>query len=144
MGTLNDYSYQQNPTKAGDSRWVHRSHFDWAKADKRSDDQTVEGRIFQGLTHLIQVRKKTPALAKGKATFFDSGNKHVLSYLRSEQVMVIGNFSEYRQIVQTDGLRAQWTQLVTLARDMVSGRDRTVADKIVLEPYEFLWLVVDG
>lgn len=144
MGMLNDYSYQKDPAKAEDSRWVHRPHFDWDKAERRGDDKTVEGRVFQGLTHLIQVRKKTPALAKGKTTFFDNGNKHVLSYLRNDQVMVMGNFSEYKQIVPTHALRAQWNQLVTQAQELVSGQERTVTDKIVLEPYEMLWLVVEG
>ena len=25
----NDYTYTENPEKDGDSRWVHRPHFDW-------------------------------------------------------------------------------------------------------------------
>ena len=29
IGELNDYSYRDDPSKAADSRWVHRVKYDW-------------------------------------------------------------------------------------------------------------------
>ncbi len=142
IGTLNDYTYQNDPVKAEDSRWVHRTHFDWVRAEKRTDDQTIEGRVFKGLKQIIAARKATPDLAGGQAVFFDAGNGHILSYLRSQRVLVLANFSEHPQTVSSNGLRAQLPQLVTSAVDLVSQRAITVGETLTLGAYEFMWLVV--
>src|SRR5262249_13380494 len=62
IATMNDYSYEQEPGKADDNRWVHRPRMDWQRAARRGDPTTVEGRVFHRLSHLIQTRKMTPAL----------------------------------------------------------------------------------
>jgi hypothetical protein len=49
IGTLNDYSYRDDPAKAADSRWVHRPSMDWGKAAQRHEPHSLEGRIYQGL-----------------------------------------------------------------------------------------------
>ncbi|MEZ4670869.1 MAG: amylosucrase [Anaerolineae bacterium] len=144
LATVNDYSFQQNPAKADDSRWVHRPLFDWKRADKRGDDKTIEGRVFDGLTHLIKIRKSTPLLAGGKAVFFDCGNKAVLAYIRNEKIAVIANFSEYRQTVLADDLRTHWGQNMTKARDLINGRERTLTEDMLLEPLDFVWLRANG
>ncbi len=56
IGTLNDYSYRDDPAKADDSRWVHRPFADWEKYARRTDLATTEGRIYQGLHRLIDLR----------------------------------------------------------------------------------------
>ncbi|HZB94337.1 MAG TPA: alpha-amylase family protein, partial [Herpetosiphonaceae bacterium] len=53
LGRLNDYSYGNDPAKAGDSRWAHRPFTDWSQGARRGDPNTVEGRIFGGLCRLI-------------------------------------------------------------------------------------------
>src|SRR5947209_5677618 len=45
LGTLNDYRYDTDPAKAGDSRWVHRPFADAARLAQRDDPETVPGRI---------------------------------------------------------------------------------------------------
>ena len=39
VGTLNNYTYRDDPHKTRDSRWVHRPYVDWNKYEKRSDVQ---------------------------------------------------------------------------------------------------------
>lgn len=142
IATLNDYTYQNDHSKAEDSRWVHRTLFDWDRAQKRTDEQTPEGRVFKGLKQMITVRKATPDLAGGQAAFFDTGNGHVLSYTRNQRVLVLANFSEHPQSVSANALRAQLPSLVTSAVDLVSQRTIRVNENLVLDAYEFLWLVV--
>ena len=60
IGMLNDYSYDQDPDKAGDSRWLHRGHFDWERAEQRRDPKTASARIYQGMLRL-QLRHQNPA-----------------------------------------------------------------------------------
>ena len=52
VGTLNDYGYAADPALAGDSRWVHRPATDGGRHELRDDPETLDGRIFAGLTRL--------------------------------------------------------------------------------------------
>ncbi len=142
IATLNDYTYQNDPVKADDSRWVHRSSFDWTRAKKRTDPKTVEGRVFQRLTQLINVRKSTPALGGGQTRFFDSGSGHVLSFTRNNSVLVLANFSEYEQTLSVHHLRAQWPQLVTNVTNLMTGQEQNLGEQLVLGDHAFLWLKV--
>ncbi len=57
VAQVNDYSYKENPDKAADSRYIHRGAFDWNLAEKAGDKTSVQGRIFQGLARLEQIRR---------------------------------------------------------------------------------------
>ncbi len=142
IATLNDYTYRNDPVKAEDSRWVHRPKFDWSRARKRTNARTLEGRVFKGLTQIINVRKVTPELAGGQATFIDSGNGHVLSYIRNNSVLVLANFADYEQTISINTIRARWPQLVTRATNLMTGQVQTVGETLVLKPHAFLWLKV--
>jgi amylosucrase len=63
LGTINDYSWQNDPIKSHDSRWLHRPRIDWQRAERRHQRGSVEERIFSGLKRLISVRKTVPAFA---------------------------------------------------------------------------------
>ena len=139
IATLNDYSYRDDPGKADDSRWVHRPRFDWERAANRRDSSTLEGTIFQALVHLIRLRKGTPALANGRTDFFDTGNVHVLSYVRKGELLVLANFSEFRQTVTPEVIHAHWP--AQKAVDLVSGRPYSPDEGITLNPYRYVWLV---
>jgi len=142
IATLNDYTYQNDPVKADDSRWVHRPTFDWTRAKKRTNPKTPEGRVFQGLTQLITIRKSTPALANGQTRFFDSGNGHVLSFIRNNSVLVLANFSEYAQTISVNHLRSQWPQLVTNVTNLGTGQKETLGESLILGDHNFLWLKI--
>ncbi|MFN8373432.1 MAG: amylosucrase [Anaerolineae bacterium] len=139
IGTLNDYSYEHDPSKSKDSRWVHRPLFDWQKAAKRHDDTTVEGTLFQTLQRLIQLRKTLPALAGGQASFFDTGSAHVLGYLRGKEIAVLANFSETEQRVNRDVIRSQWAIPESVV-DVTTGENVHISYALFLKPYQFVWL----
>jgi amylosucrase len=104
IGTLNDYSYLENPAHVRDSRWVHRPRADWEKYEKRKDTHTIEGRVFQGLKKLIELRKKYNAFAGGDLEIIHTGNEHLLGFVRrykDKQVVVLANFSESPQVVSS-------------------------------------------
>ena len=141
LATLNDYTYQQNPDRAGDSRWVHRPRFDWARAEQRADPDTIPGRVFQPLRRLIGVRKSLATFADGGTTFFDTGNPHVLGYVRQGEVLVLANFSEFEQQVASGVLDPVWAvpedqRVVDLAHD----RRVDLRGALTLAPYQFSWL----
>ena len=102
VGTINDYTYRDDPAHERDSRWVHRPRTDWAKYEKRNDVNTVEGRVFQGLKMLIDLRKQHEVFAGGELEIIPTENEHVLGFTRihaGKQAVIFANFSEQPQVI---------------------------------------------
>lgn len=138
IAMLNDYSYEQDPHKAADSRWVHRPHMDWERATTRGDETTDAGRIFTGLQQLIALRQRTPAFGGHDSLFFDTGSKHVLGFIRSKQVAVLANFSEHSVTINPAVLAAYGVRGAQI--DLVTDSGVDVSGGVPLEPYRFVWL----
>lgn len=142
FGVLNDYSYTQFPAKSDDSRWVHRPFIDWESAARRHDPQSLEGRIYEGLQRLIQLRVSTPAFAGNELQVMDTGNPHVLGFVRTfgdQSVLVFANFTEQEQIVPANQLRLYG--LSYQFTDLLKGNEMEL-DDLGLGPYEFMCLKV--
>ena len=142
VGTLNDYGYRQDASKAGDSRWVHRPFADWEKLGRRNDENTLEGRVYRRLYRLIQVHKNEAAFAGNEMQVMNVGNDHVLGYVRhapgeSRRVLVFANFSEQPQIISHNLLRLYG--LSYTFTDLVTGQ-AIAAEDFELEPFGFVCL----
>jgi amylosucrase len=141
VGMLNDMSYQEDPAKAEDSRWVHRLPADTERYAQRKDPNSVPGRIYEGLRHLIKLRKNTAVLADDHPEFIQTGNPHVFGYLRrrkGETVLFLNNFSEALQQIASSTLQEAGVgdELV----DLITG-DEVVCDAdLVLQPFQYVWL----
>ena len=102
VGTLNDYTYRDDPAHERDSRWVHRPRADWEKYEKRNDASTIEGRVFQGMKLLIELRKQHPAFAGSELEIIPTENEHVLGFVRihaGKRAVIFANFSEQAQTI---------------------------------------------
>jgi len=139
IATMNDYSFRSDPQKASDARWVHRPEYDWERWEERTDEETVVGKLYQGLQQMITVRKNTPILGKSHTTFFNTQNEHVLGYIRGGEVLILANFSETEQTVERSELLA-YAPIDRTPRDMLNDEDTKLERKITLEPYEYRWL----
>jgi amylosucrase len=138
---LNDYSYGNDPAKAGDSRWVHRPFADWQRMEHRHDGNTVEGRVFQGLRRLISLRQQQVAFAGHETTIIDTGNPHVLGYVRQQagqRVVALASFSEHPHTIAASLLRIHG--LGYRFQDLVSNRAVALEEELHLDPYQFVWL----
>jgi len=145
IATLNDYGYDQDPEKVGDSRWLHRGVFDWARAEQRRDRETVPGRIYEGLLRLLQVRGQNQAFSRGETEFLDSGNKHVFGFLRTNgdsTVFVLANFSEHEQRLEARRLRQMGMRKTMV--DLFAGRSIVATQELLLEPYQLMVLARVG
>jgi glycosidase len=143
IGTLNDYGYRRDPAKAGDSRWAHRPRTDWSKVERRLDPDTIEGRIYQGLQRLIHLRQSTPAFSDGQLQVMNTGNPHVLGYVRTYQhdsVLVFANFTESEQTISANQLR-----LYGLSYQFVSLIDAKTfhLQDLTLPPFGFMCLAAE-
>lgn len=138
IGTLNDYSYLEDPAHARDSRWVHRPRADWERYDKRSDTNSIPGRIYKGFQTLIALRKGCEVFSGGELEVIPTGNVHVLGYLRvhaGKRAAVFANFSEGQQIL---AFHAVEPYLTGLQRKLYGASGFKTGEDLVLDPLDFL------
>lgn len=141
IGTLNDHSYEQDIDKLGDSRWLHRSRFDWEKAERRNKPETIEARVYEGILRLIRMRQQTRAFDRAETEFVETGNPHVLGYFRNStdsSVLVLANFTERQQSLEGRQLRLLGLRKTVI--DIMSGRTVTATQELMVEPYQMLVL----
>jgi amylosucrase len=141
VGTLNDYTYRQDPSKSDDSRWVHRSEADRARYAQREAMDTIPGKLFNGLKQLIRLRKSTPVISSEAPEFINTGNPHVFGYLRvgrDEQLLFVNNFSDTTQVISKNVMRLRGLAfpLVDLVNDQVFEDERD----LILAPCQYMWL----
>jgi amylosucrase len=143
VGTINDYSYREDPTKAEDSRWVHRPRTDWERVARRKDPGSIEGQVYGGLKKLVEARKSCGAFAGGEMEVIETENEHVFGYVRQhgeELVLVLANFSEREQRVSSNLLRLYG--LSYSFKELVSGETLSYdgGQDVAIGPYALLWL----
>lgn len=142
IGMLNDYRYEDDPGKSGDSRWLHRGTFDWGTADQRFERESLVSEIYSGMLKLVQIRQQNFAFTRAETELIDTDNRHVLGYFRhhdEQSVLVLANFSELEQEISAKRLR-----LLGLRRtitDIVAGRTVIATQTLKMAPYQMMVLV---
>jgi amylosucrase len=147
LGTINDYSYVEDISKANDSRWAHRPRIDWEQALRRNQPGTVEYKIFNALKKMIAVRKEISEFSDfNNRKMLEIGNPQLLAYVRfnittRKSVLVVGNFDAHPQYLNLSDLETQGFRMGEHIRDLYSGDSPTLfKDQLVLPPYRFYWL----
>lgn len=141
VGQLNDYGYREDPTTAGDSRWVNRPRRPTERYAQRETPGTDAGEIFGGLLHLIAIRKAVPLFAGNALTVFDAQNRHVLGYQRpgdGEALLVLANVSDEVQEIAPE----RFGGLDPVALDLVTEITVDLREGFRLAPLQFVWLRV--
>ncbi len=137
LGMLNDYDYAQEPAHKDDNRWLHRPKMDWAKAQKRHQQGTVEHRIFHGIKGLLEARARIPQMHAAFPTqALWQPNPHLLVLKRSHPkgtLVQVYNFSEQDQPFPFEVLRQEG---IVQPFDLIT---QTPAPAY-LGPYARLWL----
>ncbi len=147
VGLLNNYAYKNDPIKAKDSRWLHRPSMDWSQADKCHNPATIEGRIYQGLLHLIKVRKSTSLLHSFALLHpMWTDNDHVWALRRDRtdnSIMLLANFDDNWQSVNADIIHNGG--IVGNVRNLLAqGSSLNICEgRLYLGPDESMWLVGD-
>lgn len=125
IAQLNDNEYHNIPEKAPDSRYIHRGKLPWDKVENIDDASTVEGKVFQGLNKLEEIRR-TEKVFYSNAGFYtiETWTPEVLCICRTydnEKLIGIFNFSEFDKtawINETDG---EYVDLLTGNKMQASG-----------------------
>ncbi|MBR7187268.1 MAG: amylosucrase [Clostridia bacterium] len=138
IGQLNDERYHDDPLKAGDSRYLHRGDMDWARAEKRTDPESVEGRLFSAI-HRMEGLRRARRVFDGAAdcTDINTGSDQVLGIVRTyqgEKLVALFNFSDEAQTVRL-GHPERFLDLWT-------GRPREALE-VTIPAKDFAWLVAE-
>ncbi len=138
IGTLNDYTYRDDPDHERDSRWVHRPRADWEKYAKRNDPASFEGRVYQGLQKLIVLRKEHDAFTGGELEIIPTENEHTLGFMRTHagnRAVIFANFSEEAQTIPV----RIFEQYSVQSKKHLHGISRVSAQSdITIEPLDFV------
>jgi amylosucrase len=148
IGTLNDYSYQDDPDKSSDTRWLHRPVIDWDKAERRQQRGTTEQRLFNGISRMIAARKNISAFADfNNRQLIDTANPHLFAFIRSnpfelnDDVLVVANFDNAPQSLDLADLGNRSQFGFSRLRDLCTGEaPAQFRDSLVVPPRRFYWL----
>ena len=117
IAQVNDYSYKNDPNKAQDSRYVHRSKLNWTLAAHCEDTATPEGQVFTGLRKLENLRRSHPAFGLNADVWtLDTGDDAVLAigrYADAEKIIGVFNFSEFDKPLSLLYDKGDFTDLLT-------------------------------
>ena len=144
LAMLNDPHWHEDPAHGDDNRWLHRPAMDWAQAARRSDPDSVEGRVFAAIRALIAARRALLALRSGGDTeILPTENRHVLAYRRthprSAPFLSVTNFSDYPQAVDARlAGRARLNEPRVV--HATTGETVLAAGRMELSPWSFAWL----
>jgi amylosucrase len=142
IGLLNDHSYETEPDKARDNRWMHRPKMDWKLAKKAEKADSPAGWVLAGVRHIMAQRKLIPEFAASVPTrILRQPNPALFAFVRPGDSRTIGcvfNFTPHRQTLAIDVLASQG----------VSGREDLLALKpadiragyLELGPYQAVWV----
>jgi len=144
LAMLNDYSFQEDPSKAHDARWVNRPAVTDAAKVLASTMGTVQNRVFDGLKHMIALRKSMPIFGDARTQVYETGNEHCFAYLRAvsggDKLLCLCNFSENEQWVEHSIIEklAPAKFVRDIFTDILVGTQSDHA--IQLAPYQVMWL----
>lgn len=141
LGLLNDYTYEDDPEKQHDSRWVHRIAHSNSTIQTAQNDNSPQGGIAAGLAKMIALRKANPVFGRGETHIICTDNPHIFSYSRTlnqVSVLVLCNFSE--RVQRLDALvlshLPESTGIDLLTQTRVNGAGK----KLALQPYQVMWI----
>ncbi len=136
IGQVNDYHYKEDPNKVADSRYIHRGPMNWKLAENIKNKNTVEGKLFQGLKKLEQIRKTEKVFVSYADTWtVDTGDASILCigrYFDGEKLYGVFNFSEFDKTAWLNGVEGD-------AIELVSGKKMKL-NEVKLQPYGFYYL----
>jgi amylosucrase len=140
----NDPDWAAEEGHSDDNRWAHRPRLPWAAAELRHDAGTVQGRVFEGLQHLLRVRAELPHLhASVAAEVLEPSDPGILPVLRRHpQGRFLGLYNVAASWRPWPGGRLRDLGLLDAVDALTGERVRLGGDgDLWLPPYGAAWLV---
>lgn len=146
IGTLNDYSYEQNEDHANDNRWVNRPMQNWDVIAKlNTEKESPSTIIYNGLKNMIRLRKEHNVFADNNdIKIHGCPNEHVFAYERTHEgnsVWVLSNFNEVTETLNVAWLLSIGIRTGKNSINLLTGKTfELINNELPLKPYEQLWI----
>jgi len=137
IGALNDTSFLNNPGKAHDGRWVHRTAFDWEKTQQTDFENTPEAQLFNGIKRIFLTRKQVNAFSLNTLQLIDSNHPSILLFIKRDHknvVLCLFNFNEQESL---SSIPVEF--FGKTAVDLITNSEISLPKKLPLNGYEFKW-----
>lgn len=143
IAACNNYDYKNNPDKAMDSRFLHRSQFDWEKAQFAIENpDSIEGKMFYGLKKLISIRTDNPIFdGIVPIQLIPSGSIHTIAIKKQDsknRFIAIFNFSEYTVPIGLEVLKEFNSEK---SMTDILKNTKVLLAPAVIDPYEMIWIM---
>lgn len=143
LGYLNDYSFESEPGKSHDNRWMHRPRMNWEKAALRKTKGTPENLIFSEIKRLLTIKKQVPEFADMNNSYLvECHNEHLFSYVRilgEQKTWIICNLNDHPEHISSDLANHMGLNMNVYDR-VTSKKVAFKKDGLLLEPYQFAWI----
>lgn len=146
IGTLNDYTYEQDQDHINDNRWVNRPLHNWdAVSALHKKPDTPSSIIYKNLQNMISVRKEHAVFAdSNNVKIHGCPNPHVFVYQRSndnESVFILSNFNEVTEKLNVGWLLSLGIHAGKNSIDLLTGESfELIHNELPLKPFQQLWL----
>lgn len=139
VGQLNDWSYKEDKDHENDSRWLHRAKFDWNVLNKLKNSDSIESKIQSSIKNMINTRKSFDIFDSNiKSNVLDFNDSRIFSFERNDKLFCISNFTE--QDVYLSSEHYEYKLYKGKYKNLLTNKDIYVNEKIILKPYESIWL----
>jgi amylosucrase len=143
----NDAAYLGDPSRADDSRWIHRPEMPWNIAERRGVEGSLQQRVFSFVQQLAATRVEHPALsAGGEVVIHRHPDSAVFAWALHHpnlgRFYGMANFAARAAMVPA--LALEWAGMS--APRAVLGADLLYRDhpaNWTLDPYAVVWFVDD-
>jgi len=110
FGKGNDEEYYNEMIQISgkdDTRFLVRGKIDWNFVEKQiNTEHSFEAKIYQGLSNMLQTRKRYSAFGRGQIIWIKTNNPAILAYQRkykTENLLIIQNLSDKESTYVLDG-----------------------------------------
>jgi len=146
IGTLNDYSFTKHKDHKNDNRWVNRPMQDWKTVAKLPKTNNHSSAIYNGLKHMIHLRKKLPIFADSHSIIIHpSSNTHLFVFERNNgksKLWVLSNFDENSQFLECSWLFSIGMSVENPLVNLLTSKKVAIKDnRLELSAYQHLWIV---
>lgn len=141
LGTRND---QAAVKQTGHNRSINRHRWEYDQLLELLNDETsTHANVFQGMCHLLQIRRRQPAFHPNATQFTLQLGDSVFAFWRQsmnrqQSIFAINNITKEEQIVPLSEINLIGTDSWI---DLISGEVYTdLRGDLILEPYQVIWL----
>ncbi|HIU24797.1 MAG TPA: amylosucrase [Candidatus Coprovicinus avistercoris] len=137
VAQVNDYTYKDDPEKADDSRYIHRSPFDWKLVKNIDKKNTVQHHVFTAIQKLEEIRRSNDVFdADADVAIVDYSDPAILWITRhtgKKTLYAVFNFS--------DETREVWMPQEASYTNLIDGKTSKFAS-FSLDSWDFAWWIM--